>query len=195
MTPLPNPTGLPDSGSLAPGTYIVGDPFPLEVSIDVPAGWFVWGGVSSAGAGIFKDSPDPPAGKAIVVTIVEDVYADACDTSKGMIDLGPTANDLATALANQAQTQASAISDVTLDGYSGKYVEYTFEGPTPECPSLKRWQMVVGPREAIADEHDKVWILDVDGAMLVIDAASFSGASAADHAEMRRMVESITITP
>ena len=195
LTPLPNPAALPQFGPLAPGTYIIGDPFQLEVSMDVPAGWNIWGAVSSAGAGIFKDSPDPPAGKAIVVTIVDAVYADACDVSKGMIDLGPTANDLATALANQARTQASAISDVTLAGYSGKYVEYTFEGPVAGCASLKRWAMSVGPREAIADEHDKVWILDVDGAMLVIDAASFSGASAADHAEMRAMVNSITITP
>jgi hypothetical protein len=195
VTPLLNPTALPDSGSLAPGTYIVGDPFQLQVSMDVPAGWRVWGGVSSDGAGIYKDSPDPPAGKAIVITAVEAVYVDACDSNKGVIDPGPTANDLATALANQAQTQASAISDVTVAGYSGKYVEYSFEGPTSGCVSLNRWPMGVGPRQAIADEHDKVWILDVDGVLLVIDVAYFSGASAADHAEMLAMVNSIEITP
>lgn len=198
-TPAPSaalgPAKLPYSGLIAPGTYVIGDPFPLEVTMDVPAGWVIWGPTSSAGAGIYKDTPDPPKGKAIVITIVDAVYADACDASKGMMNLGPTANDLATALANQARTQASAISDVTLGGYSGKYVEYTFEGSTPECPSLKRWLSSVLPREAIADEHDKVWILDVDGTLLVIDAASFSGASVADHAEMRAMVNSIEITP
>jgi hypothetical protein len=198
-TPAPSvalgPTALPIDGPLAPRTYIIGDPFQLEVSIDVPDGWTVWGGVSGAGAGIYKDSPNPPAGKAIVITIVDEVFTDACDVSKGRTNPGPTANDLATALANQAKTQASAISDVTLSGYSGKYVEYTFAGPTAACPELNRWLMIVGPRQAVADEHDKVWILDVDGALLVIDAASFSGASAADHAEMRTMVNSITIAP
>jgi hypothetical protein len=189
------PTALPLSGPLAAGTYIIGDPFRLRVSMDVTPGWHVWGAVSSAGAGIFKDSPNPPAGMAIVVTIVDEVFMDACDMNKGNLDPGPTANDLAVALANQAGTQASAITDVTLAGYSGKYVEYNFVSPNPDCVSLDRWPMSVGPREAIRDEHDKVWILDVDGVRLVIDEAYFPGASAADLADMRAIVESMTITP
>jgi hypothetical protein len=190
----PGPTALPLGGSLAARTYVIGDPFQLQVSLDVTEGWSVWGAVSSAGAGIYKDSPDPPAGKAIVVTIVDEVYVDPCDRTKGTTDPGPTPNDLATALASQPATQASAISDVTLAGYSGKYVEYTFDSRgEPGCSRLVRWAMSVGPREAISDEHDKVWILDVDGVRLVIDAASFSGASPADHADMQAIVESIQI--
>ena len=89
----------------------------------------VWGGVSRAGVGIYKDSPDPPAGKVIVITIIDGVYADACDTTKGMLDLGPTANDLAMALASQAQTQASAISDVTLGRLLGQVRGVHVRGP------------------------------------------------------------------
>lgn len=190
------PTALPASGSLAARTYIIGDPFRLEVSMDVTEGWTVWGGVSSAGAGIYKDSPDPPAGKAIVVAIVDEVYIDPCNRTKGTTSPGPTPNDLAMALANQPGTQASAISDVMLGGYTGKYVEYAFDSASePGCAELVRWAMSVGPRQAIVDEHDAVWILDVDGARLVIDAAWFTGATPADLADMRAIVGSIQIEP
>lgn len=199
-TPAPSgaagPSALPGSGALTPGTYIIGDPFRLEVSMDLGEGWNVWGGLSGAGASIYKDSPDPPNGRAIVVTIVNLVYTDPCDDNKGTTDPGPTPNDLAVALAKQPRTQASAISDVTLAGYSGKYVEYTFGGPeVGGCFQIDRWPMAVGPRQAVLNESDKVWILDVEGARLVIDVASFPGVSAAGHAEMLAIVNSIKITP
>ena len=54
---------------------------------------------------------------------------------------------------------------------------------------------MAGQREALVGERDQVWILDVEGTRLVIDAASFEGTSEADVAEMRMIVESLTIEP
>jgi hypothetical protein len=83
-----------------------------------------------------------------------------------------------------------------VDGYSGKYFEYTATATTSDCPgNLQRWASPMGNREAMAGEHDKVWILDVDGIRLVIDAFSFSDTSDADHAEVRAIVEAIQIEP
>jgi hypothetical protein len=191
----PGPTRFPFNGPLASGTYVIGDPFVLNVSLTVPENWQIWSGLSRAGGAIYKDSPDPPNGKGVVVTTVDMIFKNACDNSDGLIDPGPTTNDLATALANQPQTLASPIADVTLAGYSGSYVEYVFEGPQPDCSALDRWPTPVGNRQAIKGESDKLWILDVDGVRLVIDTFFFPLVTEADHAEVEAIVNSIRIAP
>ena len=52
-----------------------------------------------------------------------------------------------------------------------------------------------GRRDALVNERDQVWILDVDGKRLVIDAFSFGGTSEADLEEIRTMIESLDIEP
>ena len=59
--------------------------------------------------------------------------------------------------------------------------------------TLARFPATAGDRQALWNEHDKVWILAVDGVRLVIDAFSFPGATAADHAEIQAIVDSIRI--
>jgi hypothetical protein len=207
-TPTSSPitTALPAFGALAPGTYVIDSPFPLRVSMVLGEGWNVWSGVTSGVAAIYKDSPDPPNGKGIIVTLVANVYADPCDASAGALvpQLGSTVDDLATALAGQPMTESSPVTDTSIDGYTGRYLEYTYPenyvpGPgDPGCEggqSLVRWPSVAGDRQALMGEHDKVWILDVDGVRLVIDAFSFPGATPADHAEIQVIVESIQIEP
>jgi len=197
MTPLPTEAALPGAGALAPGTYVIDDPFPLRVSLTTDGGWRVWSGITTDGAAIYKNSFDPPAGIGIVVVVVHNVYADPCDPAKGSLvpQLGPGVDDLATALAGQVGTEASPATDVTLDGYSGKYLEYTMTG-AGSCPgNVHRFPTVAGPREAVQTEHDQVWILDVDGVRLMIDAFSFPGASEADLAELREVVDAIQIQP
>lgn len=198
-TPIPTETALPASGELAPGAYVVDDPFPLRVSMRLGTGWRVWSGATPAGAAIYKESFDPPNGRGIIVTIVNNVYADPCNVGEGVLipELGPGVEDLAAALAGQPLTVASPITDVSLAGYSGKYLEYTVPELDPECTSfgLHRWPSAPGPRQALVDESDRVWILDVDGVRLVIDVFSFAGASDADLAEVLEIVDSIRIAP
>lgn len=202
-TPSPMPSIatqalLPDSGQLTPGTYVIDEPFTLRVSMTVGDGWNIWSGITPDGAAIYKESADPPNGRGVIVSVVNNLYADPCDTSAGLLDppLGPSVEDLATALLEQPRTDASPITDVSLAGYSGKYVEYTATVAIDGCAStLHRWPTVAGPRLALVDEHDQVWILDVDGVRLVIDAFSFPGASEADLAEILEIVESIQIQP
>jgi hypothetical protein len=50
-------------------------------------------------------------------------------------------------------------------------------------------------REALDSEHDRLWILGVDGARVVVDAFDFPGASDEDRAELRAIVESVQIDP
>ncbi len=52
-----------------------------------------------------------------------------------------------------------------------------------------------GQRYLVAGELQQLWILDVDGVPLVIDASLDPGTSARDRAELIQMVESIQIDP
>jgi hypothetical protein len=175
------------------GSYVISDPFPVQIGLDIGPGWTMWSaGVEAFTVAMYKDSPDPPAGQAIGFLIVDNVYADPCNLGAGQLDpaVGPEPMDLAQALAAQTGTESTDPVSVEIDGYSGVYLDYRNTGEG-DCLSMTRWP----GREALVGERDQVWILDVDGTRLVIDAASFDGTAEADVAEMRTMVESLTIEP
>jgi hypothetical protein len=50
-------------------------------------------------------------------------------------------------------------------------------------------------REALDGEHDQVWILDVEGKRIVIDAFDFVTTTPADRAELRSLIETVRISP
>jgi hypothetical protein len=181
---------------LEPGTYTISDPFPVDIELTLAEPWLPWTpGVGVDAAAIFQGTPDPATGRAIVFVVVDDVYADPCDPSGGLLEprLGSTVADLAAALAAQPNTESTEPADVTISGFSGVYIDYTNVGG--DCGTLARWPSTMGDRVALVGERDQVWILDVDGVRLVIDAASFSGTSEEDLAEMRTLIESLTIQP
>ena len=198
-TVVPSPSssavGFPADGEMEPGTYVISEPFPVEITMRLAEPWSPWTpGVGVDAAAIFQGSPDPPDGRVIVFVIVENLWADPCDPRAELLDppLGPTVADLAAALAGQPHTEATEPVEVTISGYSGVYLDYTNTGG---CGTLDRWPSTFGTREALAGERDQVWILDVDGVRLVIDAASFQGTDESDLAEMRTLIESLTIEP
>jgi hypothetical protein len=191
-------TRLPAYGDVAPGTYVIDDPFPVRVSMELGEGWAIWSGTARDATAIYQESPDPPDGRGIIVATVANLPADACNLISEPLDppLGPTVEELAIGLAGQPGTESSEPTDVTVDGYSGTYLEYTMTGGGEGCPyTVRRWQTSVGPRDGVLTEHDQVWILDVEGTRIVIDAFSFSETSAAQLAEVRQIVESMQIEP
>jgi len=184
---------LPQSGSVTQGSYTIGDPFPIQLGLDIGPGWTMWSsGVGATSVALYKTSPDPPGGLALGFLVVDNILADPCDQSAGEMDppVGPAPLDLAEALAAQTGTESSDPVSVEIDGYSGVYLDYRNTGDG-ECVNLTRWP----GRDALSGERDQVWILDVEGTRLVIDAASFEGTPDDDVAEMRTMVESLTIQP
>jgi hypothetical protein len=195
-SPSPTPVAsgsLPQSGSVIQGSYTIADPFPVQLGLDIGPGWTMWtGGVEATAVAVYKGSPDPPAGQALGFLIVDNVFADPCDVAAGLMDppVGPEPMDLADALAAQTGTESTDPVAVEIDGYSGVYLDYTNTGEG-ECASLTRWP----GREALNRERDQVWILDVGGTRLVIDAASFDGTSEDDVQEMRAIVEGLEIQP
>jgi hypothetical protein len=195
-SPSPSPVvngALPAADAIPEGSYVIADPFRVEMGLQIGPGWSMWGGPFDSQVGaIYEGSPDD---HGIIFVIVNNVYSDACDPGAGAMtpQLGPTVDDLAAALATQAGTESSDPVPVTIDGHDGLYLDYTYPGG--ECAHLTRWPTSAGDRLALTGERDQVWILDVDGTRLVLDAFSFPGTTDEDLAEMREMIENLDLPP
>lgn len=182
-TPLPTPS---QGGSI----YLITNDEGVRVTLTVPDGWFPAGWyVSNGDAG--------PTLTGIQIWAVGNVYADPCRWRGALMDppVGPTVDDLAQALAEQP-TRGATTSDVTLDGFAGKLVELTVPADISlaDCDGgqFYSWE---GRFHQGPGQHDDVYILDVDGTRLVIDALSFPGSSATDRAELQQMLDTIQIEP
>src|SRR4029450_3748283 len=128
--------------------------------------------------------------------LIVDKDARAC-TEQGPLGrlLGPGVADLVTVLAGLPSIDISENRDVTLDGYRGTYLEFNQEGGTEQACAL-----VTNPRQDRyttayplwdGGGYHQVWILDVDGARLVIDAFSPLASSETVKSELSQVVESI----
>ncbi len=197
----PEPTQDPTSDPTQ-RTHVLSAPGdPVVVRVTVPAsGW-----TSDPGGGVLASSGgvDAPEGAGII-TFVEDegyrVYGDPCEWSTTMPDAAvTTVDELVAALSAQASRDASAAVDITLDGYTGKSItlhvpddadfaacdEGTFAswGTRDEDPS--RYHQDPG-------QIDKLWIVDVDGQLVVIDTAYYAGTPQDVVDELDVIVESAT---
>ena len=205
-TPSPSPVELSD-GSLEAGTTyssfnntrVVG---PRWVVFTVPAtGW-------ESGDWIVT-KPLPGGSDSIVAKLsmwsVGNLKADPCRWKAGALDppVGPTVGDLAAALIEQVGPTVATSTDVTLDGYRGKKIEYSapadFDHTSCDEGVYSRWQPAGstdwGGWVEGAGQHNAVYIIDVDGQRLVIDTMYLPAASAADIAELEQIVASIRFEP
>jgi hypothetical protein len=167
-------------------------------------GWF-----GSPGGGILtkNDSADPPDGAGTIVWAgIENmyVYGDPCEWSTTLPDTPATTVDEAmAALGAQASRDASAPVDITLDGYAGKAI--TLHVPDDanfaECDqglfSMFSERVATDPDsvERYAQgpgQIDEVWILDVDGQMVLIDWTYYEATPQDVVDELRAIVESVT---
>jgi hypothetical protein len=179
-------------GAKPGGTYLLEDPFPLHLSMTVADGWDRYAVDPHAG-GVIRGSGDF-GDTGILLVIVDNPVKDPCDRPAATTEppLGPSVEDLVTLLARLPVIHISEKKDVTLDGYHGTYLEFTKNtGIEYGCGDMGGWPTNTGSE---VDEHNQVWILDVDGVRLVIDAFSTS-ASETVKAELRQVVDSIQIEP
>jgi hypothetical protein len=111
--------------------------------------------------------------------------------------VGPTAADLANALAEQSAYDVTGPTDVTLAGYAGKRVD--LELPSDLGPSSCGYEdYVLWPGSPYSQGPGNlwhVWILDVDGTPIVVMTNDFEGTSAEDRAELQGILDSLQIEP
>ena len=191
-TPTPAPAlfdDLPNGENVAAGSYLITEIEPFRVTFTVPDGWqnvrvpgLVWG--DGAVLGFWK---------------VDDLFVDPCSAASGLLDpaLGPTVDDLVTALEAVPAVVLTAPVDVTVDGYAGKQTDLRFggaDGCIGEEPAL--WPIGDGGDAKPAPgpgEVERLWILDVNGNRLVITSGATASATDEVRAELDAIFESIRI--
>ncbi len=203
-TPAPSPVALPNSGTdLAAGRYVIDGSFPFQVIFDVPDGWFSCGpGAGEIGA-CAQLSSDPDLAMANHFLIIDNVVADPCDRLFPQLDpaVGPSVDDLVTALSNLQGFDASAATDVTVDGFAGKQFELTAPEGDGGCADdgdtgFGTWSTSFRTNGVGPGEVNLLRVLDVDGVRLVIAAAYHPAIASADEiAEIRRVFDSVYLTP
>lgn len=130
------------------------------------------------------------------------VYGDPCQWQDSTPDTpATTADEIVAALAAQPSRNASDPVDVTVGGYTGKSITLHVPDPMPadcdgeefasyafdgfDAGNPRRWHQ--GPGQI-----DEFWVLDVDGAIVVIDATYRPDTPTERIEEMRDIVESAT---
>jgi hypothetical protein len=136
---------------------------------------------------------------------VGNIYTGGCDWKGTELSprVGPTVDDLATALVEQAGPGASPPVSVTVGGHPGKKVELAIPenldvttcDSDGDYPIFGRFVSDGGfgaqPYTHGNGQHDAIYIVDVDGTRQVIDAMYLPNASAADRAEQDQIIASI----
>lgn len=205
---------LTNEEALDPGTYRIDldqvaeteDTYPA-VLVTVPDGW------NNGGWLINKPTPDhevPPI--SIQLWDVEEVFGHPCQWDGTLMPPGSTVDDLATALATVPDRNATEPVDVTLGNYSGKYLEWSVPadqeydefGNAVGCDrseGIGEFRSWTGDGMASLRYHqgtgqlDRLWIMDIEGSRIVIDAFEMPYATDADRAELTQVVESIRFEP
>jgi hypothetical protein len=198
---IPGSTATPSDtlpfGPLESGDYVVsatdrGFDESNRITISVPAGYEGFQGWMILKQGTLQTG--------VNASVVGSVYAEPCQWRGTLIKppVGLRFDALVAALANQPGRHASTPTDVTVDGFAGKYMELTVPAGLnlADCDLghyLSWLDAGGGWRYNAPGQHDLLWIVDVDGVPLVIDVSFEAGTSAQVRAELRQMVESISI--
>jgi hypothetical protein len=190
---------------------------PVRVTVSATSsGWSPLPGLDAVTKG--DDGLDPPesVGAALLAWAWPEgtgfnVYGDPCHwTSTIPESPALTPDEIAAAFAAQASTEATTPVDVTVGGYAGKAVTLTVP-MTYDIPGADREERfaacdnnvfafyglesdeTVEARNAQgAGQIDELWILDVDGSIVILDAA-YSPATPPDLVEeLRALAESAT---
>jgi hypothetical protein len=136
---------------------------------------------------------------AMAVMGVDNIYVDPCHPELGLSDppVGPSVDDLASALGSVPGLTFTGPTDVSLGGFAGKYMEYVPPSTLVDCAEeILLWSVNEGtsaqPAPAGNDSFN-VWILDVRGDRLVITTNSSSAVPPNRVTELESLVDSIRI--
>jgi hypothetical protein len=121
----------------------------------------------------------------------------------------PGVDDLVAALVDQSMRNATKPLDVNLAGYSGRYLEWSvpidMKSSAPaefdDCyadPSDGQRNFTgftgngIGNRfQQVPGQVDRLWVLDVDGHRLLVDATYSPDTSPTDRQQLQQIVESL----
>jgi hypothetical protein len=207
-TPQPTTSASPDP-DLEPGPFSLTDGTggegldgpAITVTIAAPG----WNGESGSGLLVKNNNPNPPNGAGLITFTSADgyyVYGDPCQWSSTRPDTpASTVDELVSALSAQASRDASEPVDISVDGYAGKAI--TLHVPDDaifsECDQGRFGSWSLGTVDLTPHRFhqgpgqiDNMWILDVEGHVVVLDWSHYAGTPQADVDELQAIVESAT---
>jgi len=186
---LPGTQNVP----IEPGRYVIRTLSPMNAShtitIDIPEGF-----VSFNESIVFKDGAEAGLG----LWGVGWVFADACQW-RGTASPTSSTDDVVAALLDEKGLLVSTPTAVAIDGYTGTFLEVTVasQAALDRCDAqhFSAFALVGDGNGArhleSVGEPELLWIIDVDGQPLVIDAFGPEQS----RAELEQMVSSIQIDP
>jgi hypothetical protein len=199
----------PDLVSLSAGTHatqVMGSGFYPTYTVVVPAGWYDFGGRF-----VLKhpDNGKPQPVLGLSVWDVGQVYLDPCHWQGGHADPGPGSRALVAALVAQPMRNATKPTDVTLAGYQGRYLEWS----VPATMKSSTWTDFDACDVELSNGHhdfrswlgngmgtrymqvpgqvDRLWVLDVQGQRLVVDATYSPDTTQAERSQLAQVVDSL----
>jgi len=218
LPPSPAPTDVesrapsvkpstPVAAGLPEGSFLLWDTgVSMTVTIPAPA----WYGEPRDGSLVKNDKSDPPDGAGMIVFAGEGdmyVYGDPCKWSSTRPETpATTVDEIVAALAAQALRDASTPVDIMLDGHAGKSMtlhvpdDANFSQCDKDSAGQGRFgSWGFGTTHLSPNRYhqgpgqiDKVWIVDVDGELVVLDIAYYAGTPKASVDEMDAIVNSIS---
>jgi hypothetical protein len=197
-TPTPRPSASPISlpgatWPLDPGIYSLPS-FPLGITFEVPAGWHACSD-SLVEQSVCHTPTDRSFDTRLSFLIVDGVVADPCSPGEEPIDppVGPSVDDLVSAISSLDGFEASAPVDATVGGYHGKRFTLT----TPQLPGCDPKTWITKDRTNSVDdgEVNLLHVLDIDGTRLLIAGAYYPEQPAAEQlrAALERIIASVQI--
>ena len=171
--------------------HIVGD---VRLTFTLPDGW------ENNGWFVLKANSDPIFGA--IFDHVANIFSDPCQWVEVDPPPGPTVDDLVAAFASVPALNATAATDVTVDGFHGKQIEFTVPDYTEDECIDGRFALFQEPGFAGQGPnywaqgphaHHRLWILDIDGTRYVIGGKYFPDTSQQDLDDLDTLLNSIQI--
>jgi hypothetical protein len=189
------------SPSVNPAASGCGDPRSddsTRITLAVPDGW---AGIDTTAIWLAGQETKAPSGASLNFGRGAWLHSDPCLTEARVqkdgappdIPVGPTVDDFASAIADHPTLDATTPVDVTLAGYSGKYIDLQLPADISACQAYFPWEPGIYAQGPSQRSH--LWILDVDGIRVVIQSMDYPTTSPQRQAELQAIVDSIQITP
>ena len=195
-------------GTLPEGSHVLWDGPSTTVTVTIPApGWY-----GEPGGGIVESgNPDEnfgPDDAGIIGPFVGNIHvpADPCQWSTTMPATPATTVDaVVAALQAQASRDASAPADIIVDGHVGQSITVRVPddavfgecdhggGEARFCTLTEGDPRICHRFNQFPGQIDEVWILDVNGEVMVFDAGYGDETPSEDVAELRAILESIAL--
>lgn len=192
-SPTPTPIPLNGQGPLN-GRYLVGSGLTSRVTVAVPAGW----SSDADWVVIGPNGNQRPDGMAIRFYPVENVFKNPASLAEGVFDppVGPKAADLADAIVGDPAWAATRAADTTIGGRPASHLSFTVaslaaDGQFDMFSSNGKPDTWGFAKDQVFD----LYMLDVAGERVVIDAFHYPGTSASDLAAQQAVLDSIQIDP